>query len=486
MNDYALCHPVRRRYLAVCLAVWLAPLLIGCGDGATTGPRSNKILIDSVHAHNFHHLGLREDVYDYHSSHGFHLGFAFLKDQGIEYDEMTEGTLTAEKLEPYQMLFMNLPSGELPPFTVAEINAVKAWVEGGGSVFFITDHSNCYYHAWKLKPLFNELGMKVTTETACEGGLHRLSSGKAWIDIANFKEHPITRGLKHIAFQSGGTVDDQFAVAVTTDEAWGDEWIVDPYGENTRPGYYGDFIQQPEERTGPLGVVAARTLGKGRIVVVADQNIFGDEFIKYADNYKLFLNSINWLMHGDDARADQWHAAFRDQRSPRFICHEHATRPAFGSDSPERFLNLFVYLQRKHWAFATEDLSIPAELIILPDDHALDEADLQWVTQHLKQGKPLLVLGAEAFAFSANQGLTGQLVDAFGIPLSRDTSSIAEVATFEGAGRVVVSLITESTYNESLSKPDDEPTDDHRLIFRRVDALIELCFKKDESEKANN
>lgn len=455
-------------------------LLSGCGGESDGGSLPKRILIDSIHAHNFQEFGLREGDYDYHRSHGYQLAFSFLKQVGIEHDVISEGTLTREKLSQYGMLFMNLPSADLPPFSVKEIAAIKSFIEDGGSALFITDHSNAYYHAWKLKPLFEELGMNVTTETAAEGGINRLDTGTGWIDIESFKEHPITKGLRHVSFQTGGTIDDRFAVAFTSDESWGDQWRIKLYGEDPSPAFFGDFVQQPDERQGPLGVIAAKKLGKGRIVVVADQNLFGDEFIKYLDNYRLFFNSANWLLGGDDSLPPQWATQFRDTRSSRVLCHEVPLQAAFGSGAPSGFHSLFVYLQRKHWVFATDDLSIGGELIILPDDDKLEDEELSHVEAHLRAGKPVLVLTAKAFAFTVNEGLTGQLVNKFGAPGNRKTTSLAEVADFEGTGRVVVSLITDSTFNHSLSKPDEVPTEDQLLIFKRIDALVELALQVDK------
>ena len=43
------------------------------------------------------------------------------------------------------------------------------------------------------------------------------------------------------------------------------------------------------------------------MVVVADQNIFGDLWLKYADNYVLFFNAAAWLAnYGGGSRRWGW------------------------------------------------------------------------------------------------------------------------------------------------------------------------------------
>ena len=41
-----------------------------------------------------------------------------------------------------------------------------------------------------------------------------------WIAITRFEKHPVTEGLRCIAFQTGGTVDDFYAVARTSEKSW--------------------------------------------------------------------------------------------------------------------------------------------------------------------------------------------------------------------------------------------------------------------------
>ena len=86
-----------------------------------------------------------------------------------------------------------------------------------------------------------------------------------------------------MAFQTGGTVDDRFAIAHTSERSFADQSIFHPFGEGDDPGMYGNWKPDPGERLGPLGVILAKDFGKGRIVMVADQNVFGNLFFDFAD-----------------------------------------------------------------------------------------------------------------------------------------------------------------------------------------------------------
>ena len=150
-----------------------------------------RILIDSIHAHNFLDKGLTLDNYNYHEIHGLSLAFNYLKSKKNQVDEIKTGTISKNILSSYNMLFINLVSEDLPPFTVEEILSIKNFVHNGGSLFIITDHSNCYHHIYKLTPLLLELNIEPYKETACDVWPHTVGEGNGWINITNFKKHRI-------------------------------------------------------------------------------------------------------------------------------------------------------------------------------------------------------------------------------------------------------------------------------------------------------
>ena len=75
---------------------------------------------------------------------------------GAGHERVAAGRLTPERLAAHKLLFVNLVSAEREPFLVSEILAIRSFIEQGGSLLVITDHSNCYYHTYRLKPLFEQ------------------------------------------------------------------------------------------------------------------------------------------------------------------------------------------------------------------------------------------------------------------------------------------------------------------------------------------
>lgn len=394
-------------------------------------------------------------MYNYHNVYGFRHLFRCLESRGATVDEITGGPLTKKTLAEADMLFINLTSMDLPPFRMSEIKAIKQYVEGGGGLLVVTDHSNCYYHAYKLTQLFDELAVDVTTETACDVAPQTLANGNGWIVIDRFRPHPVTQGVKAIAMMTGGSVDDRYGVAFTSDKAWGDQWIVHPYGEGDTPGFYGNWTLDKGERTGKLAVMLAKNYGRGRVVVVGDQNMWGDAFCNYADNYRFWLNSVAWLT-GEAQIADA--KIYEQWQKPRILAYEKYSQAVWGNCDEGGHFNLFVLLGRNFWTFASDNLASEADLIIFAHDkYALSDEDIAGLIKHLKAKHNILVLNSVSNTSDKAQMLV-HLNERIGNPVvSSDSRQIAY--TWEGYGSLIMFSLNEEFINSAVLHPQQRPDD---------------------------
>lgn len=462
------------RQCCLLIAVGLPPLRLSTLKAASPENAAPAILIDAVHANDFSLLGLRPHVYSYHRNQGFRRGFEYLESKGFARDFFVDGRLTPQRLSGRKLLFLNLVSAERPPLLVSEIAAVRQFVASGGSLFVITEHSNCYYHAYRLQPLFAELGLETFTATACDEPPDIIGSGKGWIAVHRFKHHPLTIDLKRLAMQTGGCVDPRYAVAFTSERSWADQWSAGLYGEENAPGFFGNFYRDADEPLGPLGVVLAKESGDGRIVVVADQNIFGDVFINYADNYRLWLNAMAWLLRDDSIRSPE---AYQRSQSPRILFFEPSERPAFGSDAPEGYYHAMAFVNRYHWAFANDRLAEPADLVILArSDDPLDKEQLEALCGHLRRGGNVLILSDDASSPPASPSMVQRLSAALGQSPSSPPAEGGAALQLDSGGKVEVLPGDLSVQNRSMAPPSVAPTENERQRERRfldaVDGLL--------------
>ncbi len=466
-----------RRFLRV-MAPWTAALALGAlllpSLAAETvsqplAPSPRPILVDAVHANDLSAYGLRPGERDYHRLHGYRRALEYLRFRGIPIHFHRQGRLDAERLASCGLLFINLVSAERPPFVVGEIEAICRFVAEGGSLLVITDHTNVYYHAYRLMPLFERLGLESFTDTACDIRPWTLAAGHGWIAVKRLADHPVTRGLECIALQTGGCVDPRWAVAWTSAQSWADAWTVPRFTEHAVPGFCGNFQQDPGERAGPLGVVLARTFGRGRIVVAGDQNMFGDVFLLYADNYRLWLQAVAWLL---DAPALAQSEPFRQWHSPRVLLYEDYRQAAWGADDGSGCHFAFALLGRYFWTFANSRLDEPSDLIVFADnDRFLPEPKLQATLAHLRKGKNILVLNAE-HSPGDDSVLLGQVLAASGVtyPARGPQGGLLTLAT-PGGGTIGVLGTDTPIDNTTIARPEESP---HAVQAKRQQLLLDV------------
>lgn len=459
----------------------ISPLLIACSiflaqaDSDANAASADEqapapILIDWIHANDFSMIGLRPGIYDYHATCGFRHGFEFLQSRKVEQDYLTDGRLTPERLAQHKLLFINLVSAEREPFLVSEIMAIRDYVKCGGSLLIVTDHTNCYFHSHRLKPLLAVLGLRSFVHTACDVAPHTLGGGNGWVAITKFRPHSITKGLSRIALQTGGLVDPRYAVAWTSDQSWADEWIVAAYGDTPDIGYYGNFEREEHEAAGPHGVLLAREYEKGRMVIISDQNMWSDAFINYADNYRLWLNAMAWLL--DDPNVADW-KAYEEWHRPRIAIYEPDDATSFGSSDARGHYHLMCLLSRHYWTFVNSRLDERADLRVVADGlRNFTREETVKLSAYVRSGGRLIVVprssvetekeGEKPVALSAALDLSGA---------ERKLREKATEYALPGGGRVVFLADDLEPSNDRLAPPTRLPNAEEG---RREAAILEI------------
>ena len=254
----------------------------------------------------------------------------------------TTRTLTGKRLGGASALFLNLPSGDGPGFTHAEVVAIESFVRAGGGLVVLTDHSNAYFHAEMLEPLLSRLGVQTPPATACdqEPGFTLSPKTTTWIAPRTHGNHPVVEKVSRIGLMTGGAVvprdsDGPWSVLATTSgSGWMDHWH--PYRRPKSSGFTGNMAQDADEPMGPVPVLAAAEIGAGRVVVLGDQNAWGSVLLGFEDNAQLAANAFLW-------------AAGRPSQSISSPAVEIISGDAYacGTVSPPGFHTFFVAAARK-------------------------------------------------------------------------------------------------------------------------------------------
>ncbi|GHT27290.1 hypothetical protein FACS18942_06350 [Planctomycetales bacterium] len=459
-----------------------------CYAGILSAQQTVDVLIDKVHANDYSERGLKPDEYNYHRVFGFSFAFDYLKYKGLNIVKHTEGRLSADKLQQCRILFINLVSAERPPFYVSEITAIVDFVKSGGSLFIITEHSNAYFHSHRLAPLLNELDIASSTETLCEVQPLAVGNGNGWLLLKDFTEHPVTKGLRHIHFQTGGTVDDRFAVIRSSENSWADQWATTDFGESNGMGFYGNWKKDENERTGPLGAVLAKEYGKGRIVIAGDQNMFGDVCLDYADNRQLWQNIFAYLLQTDKLQAAEnpvWknidsQEEYRKFRNPKILLAEDFSLGIWGSDEKAGCYYLRSALARMTPVFTDDKYDDSYQLVILPCGQIeMNETVKSLLIKHLQSGKDVLCFHTAENVCSEPDAVITQVlndikVDAPDLEILDADTGIIRTGKSNGKSRGNIHFVLPSLIllNNVLPPPEKEPDIWQKEVIEKLNRIM--------------
>ncbi len=383
------------RFLACTLLALIALVSVSCNDAETYHPPHGEgpwILVDLYHTRiqNPEDYRLTKGNYQYQGVFGFHRLFSHLTDNGYKWTSIREMPLSAPRLKGFDVLFINLVHDERPDFSAEEIKAIQEFVYEGGGLFIISDHSNVYRHAERINPILKPMEIQAYYHTAVDFPPTYSVGGSGWIMIRNFSDHPVAQDLDMVSFQTGGPVDSKHGVAFTSEDSFADLW-----DEKETGGFYGNWKHDGDpvaEPRGPLNAVAAATYGKGRVVVAGDQNMFGDAWLHFGNNFELALNTFEWAAQQDEIAE----TPLRNTKPRGLHIAVNASKNDVntGRTVGDGFYTFFVHMNRDTdvTASATTRLGTHHDaMIFLSPSVDFDAAELTIIRQHLRNGRRVVL-----------------------------------------------------------------------------------------------
>ncbi len=200
-----------------------------------------------------------------------------------------------------------------PAFTAAEIEAVQAFVRNGGGLLVISEYEHAKYGD-NLNDLLAPAGLRIENGTAFDHSAC-VHDNPEWLLGEAPEEMPLAHGVSRACFYRTGwcTARDDASIAWET-------------SARARP-----------PRAGLIGVAP---FGAGRIAVVTDSVLFGDERLGDFDHLQLWLNLVYWLAAPRVSLGSPVHASERSGpeqwRTLKEAVHQlRATQRSDGSVAPE-------------------------------------------------------------------------------------------------------------------------------------------------------
>lgn len=199
-------------------------------------------------------------------------------------DKNINETLITALLENYDILILKCPTNA---YSDEEVNAITQFVEQGGGLFLIGDHTNVFGMNTYLNSVANRFGISFKTDATYELGTGNLSLYKP----GNIFSHPIVKNLKEFNFMTSCTLDAPF---FSENVIMGERLINEP-GTYSTEHFFSESVVTPESEFGLFLQSVAVKYGKGRVVAFTDSTVFSS-FSVFTDGYQTYsLGVLDYL-----------------------------------------------------------------------------------------------------------------------------------------------------------------------------------------------
>jgi hypothetical protein len=173
------------------------------------------------------------------------------------------------------------------PLTTQEQTIVWHFVEKGGSLLVVGDHTDMYGIMRPLNTLLSPVGISFRFDSA-------MPSKELWMSCYDLMHHPVTEKIDYeqqIGVSVGASLNvTGYAFPVVIGKYsfsdWGDY-------SNTQRAYLGDYLYNSGEQLGDLILVAGATYGQGKVLVFADMTEFQNPVLPYTHSF--INNAVTWL-----------------------------------------------------------------------------------------------------------------------------------------------------------------------------------------------
>lgn len=192
--------------------------------------------------------------------------------------------VTAATLKEWDVYIVKTPTRA---FSDAEVGYIREFVESGGGLYLIGDHTNVFGTGGNINALAEEFGLHFNYDSTYELTGGNLSE----YDAPKLLPHPLVSGLPHFLFATSDTLKAK----------WQAEEIMIGYGLNCAPADYSQDNFFPEDAQAPVNSFGCflQCAGvyhkKGRVLAFTDSTVFSNFWMYMPGKPELLLRSAAWL-----------------------------------------------------------------------------------------------------------------------------------------------------------------------------------------------
>ena len=246
--------------------------------------KSGMILIDEVHS-GWENTTKKMDKewYGTISTYNYYCWASWL-DKYYKVFVNTNSSLKIDLLKQYDILILKCPT---TAYSDEEINAVKQFVEEGGGLYLIGDHTNVFGMNYYLNQVAKEFGITFNYDATYDS----VTLMHTTYTPQHYCSHPIVQFVPKFSFLTSCTLNAPLNA----------EDVIVGYGLLSEPGTYSTnyffrrMFYAPDAESGVFLQTVALKYGKGRVVAFTDSTVFSN-FAIFMDGYPNFtLGTMEYL-----------------------------------------------------------------------------------------------------------------------------------------------------------------------------------------------
>lgn len=268
----------------------LLTLALACAVFSFTGvdpgvPKDGKILIDEYHSFGWEsvtepldtkNFGGQRSVYTYYTLVNFLKKFYHV--------DILLDPKHFDRLEDYDILILKTPTR---PFQKQEIVAITKFVENGGGLLLIGDHTNLFGMNDYLNSICKRWGIKFANDATYDlrtGGFTVYSPPPLFV-------HPVVANVTNYKFATSCSLNvSPFVQSVMIGQGMCSEEV-----DISHVHFFGNMKSDPGDKWGWFVQCAAKEVRKGRVIAFADSTTFSSFSVLMHDNPEFILGIIEYL-----------------------------------------------------------------------------------------------------------------------------------------------------------------------------------------------
>jgi hypothetical protein len=247
-------------------------------------PKRGRVLVDTGHS-GWERVDRAYDTMWYGPESGYNY-YCVMSYVGHYFDvSYNDEVVTKELLDDYDVLIVKIPTAE---FSDDEVAAIVNFVDDGGGLYLIGDHTNVFGSGDYLNDIARKFGFEFRYD--CLFDIDRTFD--QYYEPPAVLRHPVLRDVPHILFQTSCSIrplSPSYGGAIYGDKLKSKD--IDYSSDN----FYPSIDDSPVMKFGPFVQLVVKYHGKGRVVGFTDSTILSNFSAFLPGTSEMFLHSVDWL-----------------------------------------------------------------------------------------------------------------------------------------------------------------------------------------------